>query len=54
MRVFYTVSSDFMSLLQDLIPEVIPSQKCHMNVDLILNSYTPNVVVEQLTLLLHI
>jgi hypothetical protein len=33
------MSNDFMSVLQDLIPEVIPSQKCHMNIGLILNSY---------------
>jgi len=28
-----------MSLLQDLIPETIPGQKCYMNVDAILNGY---------------
>jgi hypothetical protein len=35
----YRVSSDFMSVLQDLISEVIPSQKCHMNKSPILSSY---------------
>jgi len=33
----YRVSSDFISILQDLIPEAILSQKCYMNMDL-----TPN------------
>jgi hypothetical protein len=28
-----------MSILQDLIPEAIPSQKCHMNIGPILNGY---------------
>jgi len=28
-----------MSILQDLIPEAIPSQKCDMNMDLILSGY---------------
>jgi hypothetical protein len=28
-----------MSILEDLIPEVIPSQKCHVNMGLILNGY---------------
>jgi len=27
------VSGDFFSLLQDLIPEAIPSQECHLNMD---------------------
>jgi hypothetical protein len=35
----YRVSGDFVSVLQDLIPEVIPSQKCHMNTGPILNCY---------------
>jgi len=34
----YRMFSDF-SVLQDLIPEAIPGQKCHMNMGLILNSY---------------
>jgi len=33
------VFGDFMSLLQDLIPEDIPSHKCHMNMGLILSCY---------------
>jgi hypothetical protein len=33
------MSGDFMSILQELIPEVIPSQKCHMNMGLILIGY---------------
>jgi hypothetical protein len=33
------MSSDIMSVLQDLISEVIPSQKYHMNIDPILNGY---------------
>jgi hypothetical protein len=34
------VSSDFVSILQDLIPEaIISSQKCHINMGPILNSY---------------
>jgi hypothetical protein len=28
-----------MSILHDLIPEIIPSQKCHMNVGPIVNCY---------------
>jgi hypothetical protein len=35
----YTVSGDFTSMLQDLIPKVIPSQKCHMNTGPILSGY---------------
>jgi hypothetical protein len=35
----YGVSGAFMLILQDLIFEVIPSQKCQMNVGLILNCY---------------
>jgi hypothetical protein len=35
----YRMSGDFMSILQDLIPEVIPSQKCHMNMNPIINGY---------------
>jgi hypothetical protein len=31
--------SDFVSLLQDLIPEAICSQNCHVNVGSILNNY---------------
>jgi hypothetical protein len=31
------VPSDCVSELQDNIPEVFPIQKCHMNMDLILN-----------------
>jgi hypothetical protein len=30
-QTIYSVSCDFISVLQDLIPEVIPSQECHMN-----------------------
>jgi hypothetical protein len=33
------VSSDIFSVLQDLIVEAIPSQKCHANIYPILNSY---------------
>jgi hypothetical protein len=33
------VSGDFVSIFQDLIPEVIPSQKCHMNMGPILSGY---------------
>jgi hypothetical protein len=33
------VSADFVSTLQDLIPEVIPSQKCYVNMGQILNGY---------------
>jgi hypothetical protein len=33
----YRMSSVFMSVFQDLIPEVIPSQKCRMNIGLILS-----------------
>jgi hypothetical protein len=32
------MSGDFMSLLQELIPEAIPSQKCCMNMGLVLNA----------------
>jgi len=35
----YRVSGNFMSVLQDLIPEVICSLKCHIDMSLILNSY---------------
>jgi hypothetical protein len=35
----YRMSGYFMSVLQNLIPEVIPSQKCHINMDPILNGY---------------
>jgi hypothetical protein len=28
-----------LSVLHDLIPEVIPSQKCHVNIGLILSGY---------------
>jgi hypothetical protein len=35
----YRVSSDQMSVVQDLILEVIPSQKSCMNIGLILNGY---------------
>jgi hypothetical protein len=30
-RIGYRVSSDFAKILRDLIPEVLPSQKCHTN-----------------------
>jgi hypothetical protein len=32
-------SGDFMSVLHDLIPEATPSQKCRMNMGLILNGH---------------
>jgi hypothetical protein len=35
----YKVSGDFMSVLQVLIPEIIPRQKCHVNMGLIVNGY---------------
>jgi hypothetical protein len=35
----YRVARDFILILQDLIPEAIPSQKCHMNMGLIWNGY---------------
>jgi hypothetical protein len=35
----YRMSRDFVSILQDLIPEVIPSQKYHMKTHPILNGY---------------
>jgi hypothetical protein len=35
----YRMLGDIMSILQDLIPEAIPSQKRHMNTGLILNGY---------------
>jgi hypothetical protein len=35
------MSDDITPTLQDLLPEVILSQKCHMNIGLILNSYRP-------------
>jgi hypothetical protein len=35
----YRMSGGFMSVLQDHIPEVIPSQKCHMDMGPILNGY---------------
>jgi hypothetical protein len=34
-----TVSGDFILMLQDLIYEVVPSQKCHMNIGPVLNGY---------------
>jgi hypothetical protein len=30
---------DFVSIIQDIIPEVIPSQKCHMNMGPIPKGY---------------
>jgi hypothetical protein len=33
------MSGDLMSLLQDLIPEAVPSRKCHTDIGLILNDY---------------
>jgi len=33
------MSGDFMLILQDLIPEIIPGLLCHMNMGLILNSH---------------
>jgi hypothetical protein len=38
-KLIYRVSSDFISTLQDLIPGITPSHKCHMNMGPILNSY---------------
>jgi hypothetical protein len=35
----YRVSGDFRPVLQDLIPEGIPSQECHVNMGPILNGY---------------
>jgi membrane protein insertase Oxa1/YidC/SpoIIIJ len=35
----YWMFGDFMSVLQDLIAEVTPSHKCHMNMGLTFNSY---------------
>lgn len=35
----YSMSGDFMSLLQELIPEAIPSQACPVNMGLILCGY---------------
>jgi hypothetical protein len=35
----YKMSSDFMTVLQELIPGAIPSQNCYVNVSLILSSY---------------
>jgi hypothetical protein len=35
----YQMCGDFVSVLQDLIPEVIPSQKCHMNMCPVFSSY---------------
>jgi hypothetical protein len=32
-------SGDFVSILQDLITEVIPSKKCHMNMGSVINVY---------------
>jgi hypothetical protein len=40
------MSGDFMSVLQDLIPEVIPFQKCHMNIGPILNIYGDTLIFE--------
>jgi hypothetical protein len=42
----YRTSSDVMSIPQELIPEIIPSQKCHMNMGLILNSYGSTVEIK--------
>jgi hypothetical protein len=33
------MSGDFMPVIKDLIPEVIPVQKCHKNMGPILNGY---------------
>jgi hypothetical protein len=38
-RAIVRVSGDFMSIFQDFIPEVIPSQKCHMNTSPIISGY---------------
>jgi hypothetical protein len=35
----YSMSSDFISILKDLSPEVIPSKKNGMNIGLIVNGY---------------
>jgi hypothetical protein len=35
----YRVSADFMSVHQDFIPAVIPSQKCYMDTGLISSGY---------------
>jgi hypothetical protein len=35
----YGMSGDFMLIPQDLIPETIPSQKCHTKMGLILDSH---------------
>jgi hypothetical protein len=35
----YKVSVDFMSIIQDLLPEVSPSQICHIIIGPILNGY---------------
>jgi hypothetical protein len=35
----YRVSGDFMSVYQDLISDIISSQKCHVNMSLILKGY---------------
>jgi hypothetical protein len=35
----YRVSGDFMSTLQNLIPEIIPRQKCRMNIGPVLTGY---------------
>jgi hypothetical protein len=35
----YRVSGDYISVIQNLIPEVTTSQSCHMNIGPILNGY---------------
>lgn len=37
--VLYMVSGDFLSMFRDVIPRVISSQKCHMNMGSIVNGY---------------
>jgi hypothetical protein len=39
MMIVTQLSGDFVSIPQDLFPEVIPSQKCHMNISTILSGY---------------
>jgi len=36
---YIQVSDDIMPILQNFVPEAINSQKCHTNMDLILNGY---------------
>jgi hypothetical protein len=46
----YKMSRDSVSVLQGLIPEVIPSQKCHMNRGPNLNGYLVKVIYNSMTL----